>query len=77
MLDIFFITPYKIIFEGQAKSVILPGEKGVFEILAFHKNVFSRLLAGVVIIDKKVFEIKRGIVKVDRNKVALVAEVGK
>ena len=74
MLEVRFITTEKIIFEGRAKSVVLPGEKGVFEVLSFHKNFFSRLLSGWVIIDKKEYPLKRGIVKVDRNRVTIIGE---
>ncbi|MBN2119654.1 MAG: hypothetical protein JW734_01185 [Candidatus Omnitrophica bacterium] len=77
MLEVTFLTMEKMIFEGRAKSVILPGEKGVFEILSFHKNFFSRLLSGWVIIDNKRYHLKRGIVKVDRNRVTIIGEPAK
>jgi len=77
MLEVTFCTMEKTIFEGKAKSVVLPGETGVFEVLPFHKNFFSRLLSGWVIIDKKEYPLKRGIVKVDRNRVTIIGEPAK
>ena len=73
-LEVTFLTTEKMIFQGRAESVVLPGEKGVFEIRPFHKNFFSRLLTGWVIIDKKEYPLKRGIVKVDRNRVTVIGE---
>jgi F-type H+-transporting ATPase subunit epsilon len=74
MLNVVIISPEKIIFEGQAEKVILPGEQGTFEVLAFHKNLLSRLLSGSVIVDGRIFSIQRGIVKVKDNTVTIVSE---
>ena len=74
-LDIAVLTPKEVLFEGKAISITLPGESGVFEILSFHKSLLSRLVSGVVDIDDKSIEIKRGIVKVHKNKVVLIVEV--
>lgn len=75
MLDVLILSPEKIIFEGKAESVILPGEQGTFELLSFHKNLLSRLLAGSVIVDGRIFSIRRGIVKVKDDTVIIVSEV--
>lgn len=74
MLDVVIINPREIIFKGQAKSVIFPGESGVFEILPFHKRLISRLLSGRIKVDDQSFSILRGVVKVDRNKVTAAVE---
>ena len=73
-LDVFVVSPRRVIFKGKAKSVILPGEQGVFEVLPFHKRVVSRLIKGTVFIDEQEFPIKRGIVKVNQNKVTVIVE---
>ncbi len=74
--DVTVLSPREIIFEGQAKSVILPGEKGVFEVLPFHKRILSRLISGKLFIDEQSFPVKRGIVKVNQNKVTIIVEAG-
>jgi F0F1-type ATP synthase epsilon subunit len=74
MLDVVVLTLGKILFEGKAKSVILPGEKGTFEVLPYHKPLLSRLITGPLIIDGQHIFIKRGIVKVALNKVMAVVE---
>lgn len=75
MLDLTIISPEKIVFEGKAESIILPGEQGTFEIQTYHKPLLSRLLAGDVLVDGTVFPINRGIVKVRDNTVTIVSEV--
>ncbi len=74
LLDVCVLNPKEIIFEGKAKSVVVPGEEGVFEILPFHKRILSRLLSGVVLIDEKNFPINRGIIKVNRDRVTIIVE---
>jgi F0F1-type ATP synthase epsilon subunit len=74
VLDVSVLSPSEVIFEGKAKSVILPGESGVFEIQPFHKHIMSRLITGVLFIDQQDFPIQRGIVKVYKNKVTVIIE---
>jgi F-type H+-transporting ATPase subunit epsilon len=74
LLDVTVLSQQEIIFQGKANSVTVPGEQGVFEILPFHKRIISRLLAGKLNIDGKVFPLHRGIVKVNQNNVAIILE---
>jgi F0F1-type ATP synthase epsilon subunit len=73
-LDVLMLSPVEIIFENKAKSVILPGEKGVMEILPFHKRLLSRLISGIILIDDRKFNIRRGLVKVNQNKVTIIVQ---
>ncbi|MDP3731801.1 MAG: hypothetical protein Q8R31_02050 [Candidatus Omnitrophota bacterium] len=74
LLDVTLSTLRKIVFAGKAKRVILPGEQGVFEVLPFHKRILSRLISGILLIDEESFPIKRGIVKVNQNKIIIIVE---
>ena len=74
MLDVLILSPEKVIFEGKAESVSLPGERGIFEVLSFHKNLLSRLLSGSIVVDGRTFSIYRGIVKVKENVVTIISE---
>ncbi len=74
LLSIKIVTPEKILFQGKADRVILPGEAGVFEVLPFHKQILSRLFAGTVVIDDAMFPVYRGIVKVAFNKITIIME---
>lgn len=75
VLDVLILSPEKVLFQGKAESVILPGEKGVFELLPHHKGVISKLLSGRVVVNNKwVLPIKRGVIKAGLNKVTLIIE---
>ena len=73
-MNIIIVDPEKVIFEGKAHNVILPGERGVFELLPFHKNLLSRLIKGLVSIDDRFLFIRRGIVKVESDVVTVIVE---
>ncbi len=74
MLNVIIISPGRVIFEGQADSVILPGEAGVFEVLPFHRPLLSRLVAGEVVVDGSSLHIRRGIAKVESDAVIAIVE---
>ena len=74
LLSVKIVTPEKIIFQGKADRVILPGEAGVFEVLPFHKTILSRLLAGTIIIDEETFAVFRGVVQAAFNRVTIIME---
>jgi F-type H+-transporting ATPase subunit epsilon len=74
VLEVSLLSPQEIIFEGQAKSVILPGESGVFEVQPFHKRILSRLISGILFIDQQNFSVQRGIAKVYKNKITIIIE---
>ncbi len=54
--------------------MILPGEKGVFEVLPYHKRLLSRLLPGYLVVDNQAIKIKRGVVKVGLDQVTVIVE---
>jgi F-type H+-transporting ATPase subunit epsilon len=73
------ISPEKMIFSGDAKSVILPGANGSFQLLDNHAPIISTLVEGVVEMElssneRKTFDIKGGVVEVRDNKVSLLAD---
>jgi F-type H+-transporting ATPase subunit epsilon len=75
MFKVTILNPKHELFEGKAKSVILPGDRGEFEILDFHSPVISLLKEGNVIIDGKYLAIKRGVANFHKGElVALVEE---
>ncbi len=75
MLDVTVVTPIRVLFEGKAESVIFPGECGVFEVLSYHKPLLSRLITGMLVIDKRHnFPIRRGVVGINQNKAVVIVE---
>jgi F-type H+-transporting ATPase subunit epsilon len=74
LLNVSVLNTYKVIFEGQASRVIVPGEEGTFEVLPFHKRIMSRLITGPVVVDEQSIPIRRGVIKADQNTVTIICE---
>jgi F-type H+-transporting ATPase subunit epsilon len=78
-MKIEIITPDRKIYEGEIKSVRVPGKKGSFQVLKDHAPIISTLETGSVIIvdqDNKevVYDINGGVIEVKANKIILLAE---
>jgi F-type H+-transporting ATPase subunit epsilon len=78
-MKIEIITPDNKVFEGDIKSVRVPGKKGSFQVLKDHAPIVSTLENGSVItVDlegkEKVFEISGGVIEVKANKIILLAD---
>lgn len=76
-LDI--ITPDKLLFSGDVKSVLLPGTEGKFGVLNRHASMISTLKKGKIkVIDNQqktqYFEISGGVAEVHKNKIIVLAE---
>ena len=64
-----------MIYEGDAKSVFLPGDLAEFELMDFHAPIVSLLRPGRVSVDWKMsIPIKRGMVKFDHNECTVLVE---
>jgi len=73
------LTPEKVLFEGEATYVFLPGSDGSLGILNNHAPLISSLKKGSVRIKDKTgkeqkFEVKGGTVEVLNNKVTILAD---
>jgi F-type H+-transporting ATPase subunit epsilon len=69
------IDPKRTIYEGEAKSVFLPGDTGEFEVLEFHRPIISLLKAGEIIIDwKKSVAISKGVAKMYKDELVVLVE---
>jgi F-type H+-transporting ATPase subunit epsilon len=78
-MKIEIITPDKKIFEGEIKSVRVPGKKGSFQVLKDHAPIISTLDNGLVRMvnqqDKEIiYEITGGVIEVKSNKIILLAD---
>ncbi len=78
-MKIEIITPDRKIFEGDIKSIRVPGKKGSFQVLKDHAPIISTLENGPVIIvdqeDKEIrYNINKGVIEVKQNKIILLAE---
>jgi F-type H+-transporting ATPase subunit epsilon len=78
-MKIEIITPDQKVFEGDIRSVRVPGKKGSFQVLKDHAPIVSTLEKGPVIIvdqagNEKKYEINGGVIEVKANKIILLAE---
>jgi F-type H+-transporting ATPase subunit epsilon len=78
-MKIEIITPDKKVFEGDIKSIRVPGKKGSFQVLKDHAPIISTLQNGpVIIVDQDGtetnFEINGGVIEVKSNTIILLAE---
>ena len=78
-MKIEIITPDKKVFEGEIKSVRVPGKKGSFQVLKDHAPIISTLDNGpVVLLDydglETILEIRGGVIEVKANKIILLAD---
>lgn len=73
------VTPDEKVYTGEVKLVQVPGADGSFEVLKNHAPIISTLNAGKVKIvedndEEKFFDISKGVLEVNRNKIVLLAE---
>ena len=78
-LKLEILTPNGEIFDGEAVSVVLPGEEGEFGVLAHHASLTTLLEAGVIDIEKEDKSVESilinwGVVNVDEEKVIVLVE---
>jgi len=73
------LTPNGEIYNGNAVSVVLPGQEGEFGVLAGHASLTTLLEAGVVDVEKEDKSVESivvnwGVVQVDEEKVVILVE---
>jgi F-type H+-transporting ATPase subunit epsilon len=73
------VTPDKKVFDGEIKSVRVPGKKGSFQVLKDHAPIVSTLDSGLVIfVDEEeketIIEIDGGMIEVKANNIILLAD---
>lgn len=78
-MKIEIITPDEKVFEGDVKSVRVPGQKGSFQVLKDHAPIISTLEKGsVIVVDHEgketIIEIEGGVIEVKANKIILLAD---
>ena len=61
------------LFSGSAAQVILPGADGEIAVFDCHAPMVCTLAEGAVQVDEARFAVRRGVARVDRNTVTIVA----
>lgn len=75
MIEVSILNQAQVIFNGVAKSVVLPGDYGEFEILPFHWPIISLLTKGEIIIDEMGFPISKGVARFADDKLVALVEL--
>lgn len=74
-MNVTILNPKHVVYEGQASSVFLRGDRGEFEILDYHAPIISLLREGDVTIDwRDKVPIKKGMVRFDDNECVILVE---
>jgi len=78
-MKIEIVTPDKKVYDGEIRSVRVPGKKGSFQVLKDHAPIVSTLDAGTVtMVDQEnnevTYEIGGGVIEVKANKIILLAD---
>lgn len=78
-LALTIVSPEKTLFDGNVKSVQVPGVLGRFEILENHAPIISSLNPGVIVYntgsETNSLSIKSGFAEVEKNKVMICVEL--
>ena len=78
-MKIEIITPDRKVYEGDIRSIRVPGKKGSFQVLKDHAPIISTLENGpVILVDQDGtetrYEINGGVIEVKANSIILLAE---
>ena len=73
------ISPDRTIFEGEVKTVRIPGKKGSFQVLTDHAPIVSTLERGTITIiglddSETSYEADGGVIELRKNKIILLVE---
>jgi len=79
ILNVEIVTPQRVIFEGKAASVSVPGTKAPFQILFNHAPIVSTLEIGLTkVVDEfdkvHIFATGSGFTEVHKNKISILVE---
>ncbi len=74
-MKVTILNPKHVVFEGDARSVFLPGDMAEFEILDGHVPIVSLLRPGKVVVDwEHVIPIQQGMVRFDKEECVILVE---
>ncbi len=77
-MKLLLLSPEKTLFDGEVKSVTLPGTKGIFTVWEHHAPLLSTLGKGKVVCKaggiERYFQINGGFVEVKNNVISVCVE---
>lgn len=73
MLHVQLFRSHRRLYGGTAAQIVLPGLAGEVTVLYCHVPMLCALMEGDVQIDEVRFPVRRGLARVDRNVVTILA----
>jgi F-type H+-transporting ATPase subunit epsilon len=74
-IKVSILNQKRVVYEGEAETLLLPGDQGEFELMDHHAPIVSLLCRGLVVVDwHERVPIKNGMVKYDRNECVILVE---
>jgi F-type H+-transporting ATPase subunit epsilon len=78
-MKLFVISPEKVLFDGEAESVILPGKEGSLGVLNNHAPFITLLKEGIIEFTDKnngrqQLSIKGGVAEIRNNSLTILAD---
>ena len=75
MFDLTIISPERVLFNEAVTRVVLDGDESEYELLSFHAHLIGVLREGDIVIDNKsMIPIRKGVVKFYENKCLILVE---
>ncbi len=77
-MELTIISPEKVLYDGVASCVQVPGKRGRFEVLANHAPIISSMSEGKIVYrndEEHTMDIKGGFIEVACNKITICIEV--
>jgi len=72
------ITPEKIVYEADAKSITLPTQNGEITVMADHIPLITVLMAGELIVrtddDEHPMAVSKGVAEISKNKIVVLVD---
>ncbi len=67
------------LFNGEARSVTIPAERGQMTVLAHHEPLITLLKEGIITVrtenDEQVFQVKRGMCEISNNQATVLVQL--
>lgn len=75
-MRILISSPHQVIYEGNVKEVVLPGEDGEFSVMDFHQPFLYRLRSGFIHFKGVAARIliKNGVARMLKNELVIMIE---
>lgn len=75
MLRVHILSPKRTIYEGEARWLRIPGDRGEFELYPLHVPIISMLGEGEILVDgRDRFQVEKGMVKCLDDRVVILVE---